>query len=315
MAATHRCFAPAYLAAKASGRLAEKIRLARQLMAACRLCPRRCGVDRPGGEKGICQTGALADVSSYDAHFGEEAPLVGTHGSGTIFFTHCNLLCNFCQNEQISHQGMGRPVTDAQLAQIMVSLQQAGCHNINLVTPSHVVPQILAALSIAIDQGLRIPLVYNTSAYDAVETLRLLDGVVDIFMPDFKFWDAAVGRLTCKAPDYPAIARAAIREMHRQVGDLVLDERGIAQRGLLIRHLVMPEGLAGTAQVMTFIAERISPDTYVNIMSQYRPCGRAHAVPSLARRPTSAELADALRAARRAGIHRLDSRRRFILVR
>jgi putative pyruvate formate lyase activating enzyme len=197
---------------------------------------------------------------------------VGTHGSGTIFFSHCNLLCLFCQNYDISHEGHGEAVTADELAQIMLFLQDNGCHNINFVTPSHVVPQILAALEIAVPGGLRVPLVYNTSAYDRVETIKLLDGIIDIYMPDFKFWDPEPAKEICQAEDYPDIACAAIVEMHRQVGDLFLDESGLAYRGLLVRHLVMPFHMAGTRNIMDFIAKKISVNTYVNIMPQYRPC-------------------------------------------
>jgi len=307
-------FTPAYIATAATGLLEEKTTAAKALLSPCRLCPRHCQIDRTQGETGICQTGAFAEISSYDSHFGEEAPLVGAHGSGTIFFTHCNLLCLFCQNADISHGGIGRPVTDSQLAAVMLALQKAGCHNINLVTPSHVVPQILSAIALAIEQGLRLPLVFNTSAYDRVETLRLLDGVVDIYMPDFKFWDPEVGRRTCNVPDYPDVARAALLEMHRQVGDLVMDQNGIARRGLLVRHLVLPEAMAGTAEVMRFIADRISSNTYVNVMPQYRPCHRAAEIDGLGRRPTAAEFETAIEQARAAGINRLDGRRRFALV-
>ena len=214
------------------------------MLADCNLCPRRCAVNRLAGETGICKTAETAWVSSYNPHFGEEDPLVGRQGSGTIFFTHCNLLCNFCQNYDISHQGFGQPAPAGDLAGMMMALQSAGCHNINFVTPSHVVPQILAAVEIAAKEGLRVPLVYNSGGYDRVQTLRLLEGIVDIYMPDFKFWDPAVAAAACDAEDYPEIARRALVEMHRQVGDLKLDDRGVAVRGLLVRHLVLPEGLA-----------------------------------------------------------------------
>jgi putative pyruvate formate lyase activating enzyme len=257
----------------------------------------------------------MAVVSSYNAHFGEESPLVGTHGSGTIFFTHCNLLCLFCQNYDISHSGIGQEVNAETLARMMIALQQMGCHNINFVTPSHVVPQILEALLLSIDQGLRVPLVYNTGGYDRVETLRLLAGVVDIYMPDVKFFDSAVADRLCRAPDYPQVAKAALKEMHRQVGDLVLDTREIAQRGLLVRHLVMPDCKAQTSEVMTFLAEEISQDTYVNIMDQYRPCGEAHSHEDISRRISSKEYQDAVDAARAVGLHRLDSRDRIRVLR
>ncbi len=301
-------FQPKYLETHAQGYLKEKIGQAYKRLEACTLCPRQCGVNRLEDETGVCKTGQLAVISSFNAHFGEEAPLVGRNGSGTVFFTHCNLLCNFCQNFSISHEGEGYMVTDTQLAAMMLSLQKAGCHNINLVTPSHVIYPILAALAIAIEKGLSIPLVYNTSAYDTVDSLKILDGVIDIYMPDFKFWDVAVAELTCEAADYPDFARKAVIEMHRQAGDLKTDAHGIAQCGLLIRHLVLPENLAGTQEVMRFIAEEISTDTYVNIMPQYRPCGRAHEIKALSRPLAGVDYKKALLAAERAGITRLDRR-------
>jgi len=279
-------------------------------MRACTLCPRQCRIDRLSQQQaGTCKTKDKAWVASFQAHFGEEAPLVGNQGSGTIFFTHCNLLCNFCQNFDISHEGIGQAVTDHQLADMMLALQQAGCHNINFVTPSHVVPQILSALAVACERGLRIPLVYNSGGYDCVETLQLLDQIIDIYMPDFKFWDASIAKMTCQAADYPKIAQAALQEMHRQVGDLVMNAQGIAQRGLLVRHLVMPEGLAGTLPVMQFIAEKISPNTYVNIMPQYRPCGDLTTTPQLQRAVMRSEFKQALEEAKQTGIVRLDEPR------
>jgi putative pyruvate formate lyase activating enzyme len=239
-------------------------------------------------------------------HFGEEAPLVGRHGSGTIFFTHCNLLCNFCQNYDISHQYHGHQVTDRILADMMLSLQALGCHNINFVTPTHVVPQILSALLLAAEDGLMVPLVYNSSGYDTVTTLQLLEGIIDIYMPDFKFWDSEVSKSTCNAPDYPETAKTAIKEMYRQTGDLTMDHKGVAIRGLLIRHLVMPENLAGTEQIMEFIAEDISKNTYVNIMPQYRPCGIAYENTLLSRPITQNEFSTAIAIAKKAGITRLD---------
>jgi putative pyruvate formate lyase activating enzyme len=307
-------FEPAYLETRRSGRLEDRISAARRMLADCMLCPRRCRVDRLSGRLGVCNTGALARVSSYCPHFGEESPLVGTHGSGTIFMTHCNLLCLFCQNFDISHEGRGREVTAEQLAGFMIDLQEAGCHNINFVSPSHVIPQILEAVDIAAGRGLRVPLVYNSGGYDRVRGLKLLEGVFDIYMPDFKFWDADIAAAACDAPDYPAVARAALKEMHRQVGDLAVDDAGIARRGMLVRHLVLPRGLAGTAGVMHFIATEISPATYVNIMPQYRPCGRAAEVDGLARRITPREFEDALAAARKAGITRFDPPRRVFAL-
>jgi len=299
-------FEPAYLKTARDGLLSKKIEAGRAVLRNCVLCPRKCGIDRLANETGICKTGHQAVVSSIHAHFGEEAPLVGENGSGTVFFTHCNLMCNFCQNYDISHEGYGRQVSDEELASMMLSLQAKGCHNINLVTPTHVVPQILSSLEIAIDKGLTIPLVYNSSGYDAVSTLKLLDGVIDIYMPDFKFWDTKIADVTCSAPDYPEIARQAVLEMHRQVGDLVIDEAGIARRGLLIRHLVLPETLAGTRDIMNFIHDAVSPNTYVNIMSQYRPCGKAHKTPGLSQPLSSQEYKQALQAAKEEGITRTD---------
>jgi putative pyruvate formate lyase activating enzyme len=270
------------------------------------MCPRECGADRASGRTGYCRTGRNARVASCHPHFGEETPLVGRHGSGTIFFSSCSLLCSFCQNYDISRLNGGVDVTPPELAAAMIGLQDRGCHNINLVTPTHVVPQILEALVIAADRGLNLPLVYNSGGYDSVETVRLLDGVVDIYMPDFKFWDRAPAERYCHAPDYRAVAIAAIREMHRQVGDLQIARDGIATRGLLVRHLVMPNNLAGTAEVMRFIAEEISPETYVNVMGQYHPCGQADGDPAINHAISRSEFSAALEATRRAGLHRLD---------
>jgi putative pyruvate formate lyase activating enzyme len=298
--------APVYIETAKTGKLAEKAAAARSALARCALCPRKCRIDRGAGPDGICKTGTRAVVSAVHPHFGEEAPLVGTHGSGTIFFTHCNLMCNFCQNFDISHQGMGSEVPDDELASMMLMLQDRGCHNINLVTPSHVIPQILSALEIAAEKGLSLPLVYNSGGYDDVGALKVLEGVVDIYMPDFKFWDSRIAGETCDAPDYPDIARAALVEMHRQAGDLVVDPAGIARRGLLVRHLVLPENLAGTRDIMQFIHDRISPNTYVNVMSQYRPCGKAREVKGLNRMVSVAEYRQAVEMAREAGLGRLD---------
>jgi putative pyruvate formate lyase activating enzyme len=305
---------PLYLEAQRNGILEERVAQAQKAMKACCLCPRKCRVDRTAGQLGICQTADLAVVASYNAHFGEESPLVGRHGSGTIFFSHCNLLCSFCQNYDISHEGLGQAVSAERLAGIMLDLQDAGCHNINFVTPSHVVPQILAALAVAISKGLHLPLVYNTSAYDRVSTLELLDGIFDIYMPDFKFWDPQVAERTCQAPDYPQVARKAIVEMHRQVGDLVVDSEGLAYRGLLLRHLVLPAGLAGTRQVMRFIARKVSDRTYVNIMAQYRPCGRAAEIAELASPLSRQDYLQAVQEAKAEGITRLDRPKRVFLL-
>ncbi len=303
-------FSPGYLATFKDGGLAAKVNAAVKMLKSCTLCPRECKINRLDGEHGVCQTGARAKVSSYNAHFGEEAPLVGQHGSGTIFFTHCNLMCNFCQNYDISHEGFGEEIDDKRLSAIMLALQTAGCHNINFVTPSHVVPQILSATLLAVKAGLRIPLVYNSSGYDSLTTLQLLEGVIDIYMPDFKFWDPQVAKITCDAEDYPEIARVSLAEMHRQVGDLNIDESGVAHRGLLVRHLVLPDGLAGTPNIMHYIARHISTNSYVNVMAQYRPCGRASEVKALSRSISDQEYQAAVRCAKEAGIMRLDQPRR-----
>ena len=245
-----------------------------------------------------------AIIASAGPHFGEEPPLVGTRGSGTIFFSGCNLACVFCQNCDISQGKEGRPHAAPDLARIMLDLQRLGCHNINLVSPSHVVPQVLEALVIAAESGLRLPLVYNSGGYDSLSTLRLLDGVVDIYMPDFKYWDDSTAAKYSGAKGYPTVAREAMREMHRQVGDLVLDKGGVAVRGLIVRHLVLPGDLAGTVEVAKFISKEISPDTYVNIMAQYYPAHEASKHPPLNRRITRAEHEHALRAAKDAGLHR-----------
>jgi putative pyruvate formate lyase activating enzyme len=244
-------------------------------------------------------------VSSAFAHHGEEACLSGSFGSGTIFFCHCSLRCVFCQNFDISWEGRGREMTAQEIAGSMLDLQDQGCHNINFVTPTHVVPQILEALVPAVAGGLRLPLVYNSGGYDSLDTLRLLDGVIDIYMPDFKFWDPAVSNQLANAENYREIARRALKEMHRQVGDLVLDERGIARRGLLVRHLVMPNGLSGAREVLSFLAREISADTYVNVMAQYHPEGHARRYPALNCRITAAEYLEALSIARVQGL-RLD---------
>jgi putative pyruvate formate lyase activating enzyme len=307
-------FNPCYIETFEKGLLKKKREAAYKILKNCVLCPRQCRVDRLSGQVGTCKTADLAFVSSYNPHFGEEALLVGKRGSGTIFFTHCNLMCNFCQNYEISHEGEGRPATDRELSEIMLYLQRIGCHNINFVTPTHVVPQILGALESAVEQGLSIPLVYNSGGYDRVLTLSLLEGVFDIYMPDFKFWNSEIATKTCDAPDYPEMARKAIIEMHRQVGDLVVDDSGIAQRGLLIRHLVLPNGLAGTRDIMRFISTQISKNSYVNIMPQYRPCGRAANMAELSAPLTGEEFDAALDAAKEEGIRKLDQRRRAFVL-
>ncbi len=300
---------PSYLESQRSGVLKQRIEAALAVLENCRLCPRHCEVNRLEGELGVCNTGRQAVVSSYNPHFGEEDPLVGRSGSGTIFMTHCNLRCVFCQNYEISHLSEGVLVTSSDLAQMMLSLQRRGCHNINFVTPTHMVPQILEALPEAIEGGLQVPLVYNCGGYESVATLKLLESIFDIYMPDLKFSDSKVAARFCSAPDYPEKARAAVKEMHRQVGDLTLDETGVAEKGLLIRHLVMPNGLAGTREIMRFLANEISRNTYVNVMSQYRPCGEAHKFPELRRSISGEEFRDAVSTTQEEGIHRLDERR------
>lgn len=272
----------------------------------CTLCPRNCRADRKKGEKGFCRAGFLPKIASFSPHFGEEKPLVGIHGSGTIFLTHCNLGCRFCQNYAISHLDEGEEISFARLSRIMTGLQALGCHNINFVSPTHFVPQILRALPEAIDNGLSVPLVYNTGGYDAEETLQLLDGIFDIFMPDIKYSTKEVAEKYSQAPDYPDKVKIAVKIMHKQVGDLILNDEGIALRGLLIRHLVLPSGLAGTGDIMKFLASEISQNTYVNIMAQYYPCGDIPPESPLSRRITQKEYIRALEIAKEAGITRLD---------
>jgi putative pyruvate formate lyase activating enzyme len=303
-------FEAAYLELLRSGELKRRIEETHSMLEECRLCGRECRVNRLESTKGaVCRTGEKALVSSFNAHFGEEDPLVGQHGSGTIFFTNCNLKCQFCQNCEISQLGEGREVSLEEIASMMLHLQGRGCHNINFVSPTHVIPQIMAALLIAADKGLQVPLVHNTGGYDSLEALRLLDGIVDIYMPDMKYADQEAGRKYSKVKDYPQVNQAAVKEMHHQVGDLVMDERGIAQRGLLIRHLVLPNGLAGTAEIVKFLAQEISPQTYLNVMAQYRPMYKAHEYPKINRRPTLEELQEAINLAQEAGLTRLDERK------
>ncbi len=293
----------AYIDLERSGELAERARDLVESYRACRLCARRCGMNRLEGEMGICDATSEIIVSAAHPHFGEEAPLVGRHGSGTIFFNHCSLRCVFCQNWEIAHRGDGQAVSTEDLAQLMIELQRLRCHNINLVTPTHYVPGIIEALRIAIRLGLRVPLVYNCGGYESLEVLRLLDSIVDIYLPDFKY---AGGRQAAKyssgAKDYPEVAAAAIEEMHRQVGDLVVDEDGVAVRGLMVRHLIMPDNLAGTDRFLQFVAERLSASTYVNLMAQYRPENRAREYPELAHRITREEYLQARAWAREAGL-------------
>jgi putative pyruvate formate lyase activating enzyme len=297
---------PGYLRLHQNGELSKRIEALWKKLECCDICPHKCSVNRLKDEKGICKIGRKAKVSSFGPHFGEESPLVGRHGSGTIFLTHCNLYCIFCQNYDISHLGEGYLVDEEGIAEMMLSLQNMRCHNINFVTPTHVIPQIVKALSFAIEKGLTVPLVYNSGGYDSVSTLKLLEGIFDIYMPDFKYSDDKIAQRYCNASDYSQVAKQAIKAMHQLVGDLILDEKGIARRGLIIRHLILPEDLAGTYEVMKFIAEEISKNSYVNLMDQYRPCYKANDFPPLDRRMTQEEFVQAIKIAHNLGIKRLD---------
>ena len=276
------------------------------MLAECCVCPRHCGANRLAGERGECHIASQAIVSSYGPHFGEEAPLVGKYGSGTIFFTYCNLRCIFCQNYTISQSGEGSAVDREVLAKMMLSLQRQGCHNINLVSPTHVVPYILDALELAVSSGLHLPLVYNCGGYDSVETLELLDGIVDIYMPDMKYSDEKTAEQLSGIKDYPRVNKAAIKEMHRQVGDLEIDDDGVAQHGLLVRHLVLPNRLAGTEEIVRFLAQEVSTNTYLNLMAQYHPCYKAMDIPLLSRAVLKEEVQEAIDLAHRQGLNRLD---------
>lgn len=299
---------PSYIRLYEKGLLAKRAEQIHEVLTHCTLCPHRCGIDRTSGHTGKCKSTVLPIVSSYNAHFGEESCLVGRNGSGTIFFTHCNLGCIFCQNYDISHLGYGNEISYEELAAIMTGLQEKGCHNINFVTPTHMVYPILRALQIAVPRGLSVPLVYNSGGYDAVETLRMIEGVFDIYMPDFKYMDPDAAALLSGAGDYPIAAMAALREMHRQVGDLVLDDRGIAVKGLLVRHLVLPHNRASTDRVISFIAG-LSQNTYLNLMDQYHPEYRARECPDMRRRVTLQEFDAAVATALGAGLKRLDKYR------
>ncbi len=305
-------FEPVYLETYASGRLEEKVEEALEELRCCRVCPRDCDVDRLNDERAVCKTGRHARVASAFPHFGEEDCLRGWNGSGTIFFSYCNLRCVFCQNFDISWQGNGQEKDATEIAALMLSLQDRGCHNINFVTPEHVAPQVLEAIYEAVQRGLRLPIVYNTSAYDSLRSIQLLEDVVDIYMPDFKFWDPATAKRLVLAENYAEHAQEAIRAMHRQVGDLVVDEDGLALRGVLVRHLVMPNALAGTREIMHFLADELSPDTYVNVMDQYSPAGQVVERPQqyndIDRGVSREELVEAVRIAEEEGLYRLDAR-------
>ena len=309
MGTTDQNFRASYLDLAESGRLAGRVKRAHRHMENCDLCARYCHVNRRQSTRGaVCRTGENAVVHSYGPHHGEEDPLRGSRGSGTIFFSWCNLRCVFCQNWDINQKGLGRESEAAELATMMLELQNQGCHNINLVSPSHVVAQIMAAVEIAARQGLVLPLVYNTGGYDSLEALQLLDGIIDIYMPDMKYGDAEKAHRYSHVRDYVKYNHAAVREMHRQVGDLVLDDQGIAQRGLLVRHLVLPQNLSGTDQVLEFLATQVSQNTYLNLMDQYHPCYRADDNPPLDRPITSSEYRQALQWAKELGLERLDHR-------
>ena len=301
---------PVYAKLEAEGKLAERVEQTYKLLEKCELCPNRCGANRREGQKGICRAPEKAMVYSHHPHFGEELPLVGQGGSGTIFFSNCSLRCVFCQNWPISHEGWGREVSDEDLADMMLELQRIGCHNINLVTPTHVMPNIVSATQIALKKGLHLPLCYNTSGYERVENIKLLDGIVDIYLPDLKFMDGVEASLYnfVAASDYPEMAWESIIEMHRQVGDLVTDERGIALRGLMVRHLVMPNRVAGTQEFVKWVAENLSLGTYVNIMAQYRVEHKAFGYERIARSITPEEFVEAMEWAREAGLTNLDER-------
>ena len=301
-------FEPAYLKLHESGELKKRAQELRAIMAKCRLCPRQCGVNRLEGEKGFCRApGATLVVSSFNPHFGEERPLVGEGGSGTIFLTHCNLRCVFCQNWEISHLGQGAERSTDDLAGMMLRLQERGCHNINLVTPTHYSAAILEALDTAAAKGLRLPVVYNTSGWERLEILDVLDGIVDIYLPDLKYSDSGMSKkYSSGAEGYPETTKRAILEMHRQVGVARPAKNGIMQRGLMIRHLVMPNNTSGSAEVMEWIAEKLPKDTYVNIMAQYHPAYKAFDYPEISRRVTREEYKAAVDTARRVGLTNLD---------
>jgi len=300
-------WAPAYARLEAEGELARRIEEAYGMFEQCTLCPRRCGVNRLKGEQGFCRASAQLVIYTAQPHFGEELSLVGNHGSGTIFFSNCNLRCVFCQNWPIAHEGRGKVCDDEALARMMLKLQKIGCHNINLVTPTHVMPNILNATRIALKKGLRIPLVYNTSGYERVEIIKLLDGIVDIYLPDMKYMDPhQAARYSSGAADYPEVTKQAVIEMHRQVGVHQVDKRGVAWRGLMIRHLVMPNRVAGTEQFAQWVAANLPKNTYVNIMAQYRVEYKAYDYPQIARGITVQEFLEAMQWAEHYGLTNLD---------
>ncbi len=294
---------PSYIRLYESGELDERSSALQEILKECKLCPRKCRVNRLIGEKGFCRSGANAMVSSAGPHFGEESPLVGRYGSGTIFLTNCNLGCVFCQNYDISHGGIGRESSPQEIARLMISLQNIGCHNINFVTPTHYVPQIVESLKLAINDGLKIPLVYNCGGYESVNVIKLLEGIFDIYMPDIKYGDNESASKYSNAPNYFDVVKEVIIEMHRQVGDLYINSKGIAEKGLLIRHLVLPNDLANTKKVMEFIA-KVSKGSYVNVMDQYRPRYKVYNYPEINRRINKEEFDKAISFAREAGLSR-----------
>jgi putative pyruvate formate lyase activating enzyme len=297
-------FIPSYVSLFEKGELIQRVKLLNEFLKECRLCPRECRVNRLDGEVGVCQAGSDLTISSAFPHFGEEPPLVGNHGSGTIFLTHCNLRCVFCQNYDISHLGRGERIASYDMTRIMLRLQEIGCHNINFVTPTHYAPQIVASLPEAIEKGLRLPIVYNCSGYESLEVIRLLEGIIDIYMPDAKYMDEKYSKRFSNAPDYPEVIKKVIKEMHRQVGDLTINAEGIAERGLLIRHLVMPGEVASSEAMLKFIAEEISIHSYVNIMEQYRPEYQAHEYHEISRRITLKEYMEAIQWAKHYRLYR-----------
>lgn len=292
---------PGYLKLSAA-EFEQRIDRLYEFLSSCSLCARECGVDRTKGEKGFCRSGMELKVSSFFPHFGEEPPLRGTHGSGTVFLANCNLRCVFCQNWELSHLGKGEQMREEELARAMLHLQQLGCHNINFVTPTHFASQLIQAVKLAAERGLKIPIVWNCGGYESIEALRLLEGIVDIYMPDIKYGEEAPARRYSAAPDYFEVAKAAVSEMHRQVGDLVIED-GVAVRGLLIRHLILPNGLAGSRKILQFIAG-LSRNSYVNIMDQYYPCYKAFDYPELSRRITLEEYDEVIALALELGLHR-----------
>ncbi len=302
-------FEPSYYKLLQSGELQERVSQAYAGMRKCCLCAWECGVNRLADQLGVCKTGTRPRISSYGPHLGEEDPLRGRKGSGTIFFSRCNLRCQYCQNHDISQTSSGYEVEPRQLAAIMLELQESGCHNINFVSPSHVVASILAGVLVAAQAGLRLPLVYNTGGYNSLAALHLLDGVIDIYMPDMKYASPQIGLRYSRIREYPAVNQSAVREMHRQVGDLQIDEHGLATRGLLVRHLVLPNNLAGTEAILNFLAREISANTYLNLMDQYHPAYKAHQFPKLNRQVSNIEYQQAVQIAEKAGLQRLDQRK------